>query len=457
MLMINIAQLIAVVASLRTRGWHSVPTLLKYPAYAPAVFLVTVFILSVFSSSLYDSKRAIQVLFIIITSLYLLFSTTNLSINYSPFSVLLLSTCILSIDRLNPESLLYLLHFIFIFSFIKLGEGISKHLSFTFLGIFFFNLIIIFCSILNLSISLSLGFNTSADDIVYGFNNIRFFNQVQALSIPIIIYYLNDKKISNIAFFTLALNISLLLITGARGAILATITVFFLSIFLKAVTPGKIKTILASVLVGVILYGLYIHFLGSSQVLDYAFRTSSSNRIEIWYELIHNLSIKEVFLGNGLGSYVNYDFGVRHPHNSLLQLTYEIGAISTITIVIFIFRVIKKNVIRSRDAIILIEHQVCLLSFLSMLILSLFSGVIVMPIPQTFMLIFLGVLLTNIEKKGVTINSLCFKIICLPLLLAYLMSIFVTYNCKDNNYLGPNFWADGQFSLEYCKFSLKDF
>lgn len=454
--MINIAQQTAVVASLRKWGWHSAPTVLKYPTFAPALFLILIFFCCVFSSSLYDSKRVIQILFITTTCCYFLFCTRKLSINHSPLSVLLLFTCIFSIEELNPESLLYLLHFIFIISFIKLGKETSKDLSLTFLGVFFFNLIIIFCSILNLSISLSLDLSTTADNIVYGFNNIRFFNQLQVLSIPVIIYYLNDKKISNIAFITLALNVSFLLLTGARGAILATMTIYFLGIYLKIIN-NKIKVTLASVLVGIILFSFYIHFLSSSQILDYTFRTSSSNRIEIWYELIDNLSIKGVFLGSGFGSYFNYDFGVRHPHNSLLQLTYEIGAISTIAIVIFTLKVIKTNAIKSRRATIPIEHQICLLSFVSMLVLSFFSGVIVMPMSQTFILIFFGVLITNFEKSEGINSKRWLQLIFAPALFVYLLSVFLTHNCKDNSFPGPNFWADGKFSLEYCKFSFKDF
>ncbi|MCF2845954.1 O-antigen ligase family protein [Pseudoalteromonas sp. ACER1] len=456
--MLNTYLLTAVVASFKSRGFNEAPkNLIKLLSLTPALFTISIFLFSVYSPNLYDSKRIIQIFFLFIITTTFIFIPLKLSIYKVYFIIFLLTCAILSINNFNIETILYLLHYIFLFSFIALGAKIKKELKTTFLSIFLLNLALISCSILNLSIYAFFENTVKADDIIYGFNNIRFFNQFQTLSFPVLIYFLNNNKISRIVFFILFLNITLLLITGARGAIVSCMIITLLGVNLRAINQEKGKTILKATLSALILFCLYSFFIESDQTIGYTFRASSSSRIEIWLDLIRSLSINEFFLGNGIGSYINYNFGVRHPHNSILQLVYELGVIPAFVIVGFVLRVIYKSIKNNRDGEVSEEHQTCLLALISMLILSFFSGVIVMPIPQTFVLIFFGVLISNSENAGsrseIFIGGYFLKIILTLILLIYLASAFITYKCKDNSFLGPNYWAHGQFTIEYCNFS----
>lgn len=457
--MLSTYLLTAVVASFKYRGFHKAPdNSIELLSLTPALFSLSIFLFSLHSPALYDSKRIIQIFFLLTITTIFIFSPLKLSKNNLYLTTFLLTFAILSIKNFTIETLLYLLHYTLLFSLIILGYKIKKKLKTTFLSILFLNLLIISCSILNLSIYAFFDNTVKADDIIYGFNNIRFFNQFQALSFPVLIYYLNNNKLSRIAFIILLLNITFLFITGARGAIISCMITTLLGINLKIINRDNFKIILKATLSALILFFLYSLFIESNQTIGYTFRTSSSSRIEIWLNLLRNLSVKEIFLGNGIGSYINYNFGVRHPHNSILQLVYELGAIPAFTIVGFVLRVIYKNIKKNKDGEISPEHETCLLALLSMLTLSFFSGVIVMPIPQTFMLIFLGVLISNSENAGSRSDifftgSYWLKIILTSTLIIYLASAFITYKCKDNSFLGPNYWAHGQFSIEYCNFS----
>ncbi|WP_082401644.1 O-antigen ligase family protein [Pseudoalteromonas sp. UCD-33C] len=461
--MLSTYHLTAVVASFKSRGFNEAPNnLIKLLSLTPALFTISIFLFSVHSPNLYDSKRIIQIFFLLTITTTFIFSPLKLSIYKFYFIIFLLTCATLSINNFNIETLLYLFHYIFLFSFIALGTKIEKELKTTFLSIFFLNLALVSCSILNLSIYAFFESTVKADDIIYGFNNIRFFNQFQVLSFPVLIYFLNNNRLSRIAFIILLLNITLLFITGARGAIISFTTITLLSVNLRAINQEKVKTILKATLSAIILFCLYSFFIESNKTIGYTFRASSSSRIEIWLDLIRSLSINELFLGNGIGSYINYNFGVRHPHNSFLQLVYEFGAIPALIIVGFVLRVIYKNIKKIRDGEVSEEHQTCLLALISMLVLSFFSGVIVMPIPQTFVLIFLGVLISNSENTGSRNDTFfignCFlKVILTLTLIIYLASAFITYKCKDDSFLGPNYWAHGQFSIEYCNFSFQDF
>lgn len=294
----------------------------------------------------------------------------------------------------------------------------------------------------------------NATVIYSGFNNIRFFNQVQVFVLPFLVFLLSYQKIQRVVFFILILNLLLMFIGGARGALLSLI---FISIVSFYFTPQLRKNILKGFLCLLLSYLAYItlEYIVSPEYTA-SMRTSSSGRVRMWLEILADFSFQNIFFGHGPGIYDITFNPAKHPHNSFFEILNEWGATALITfigVVYFTYKATTHYIKSHRNDKVTITLAYSL-SCAAMY--SLFSGVHVMPIPQTLLIIFWGALLGRVYRPTVTIikiNNVVKLVLFLIFMITwafYLYSALTLYNAIDpaQGYTpAPRFWSIGQREL----------
>ncbi|MGS0534578.1 O-antigen ligase family protein [Pseudoalteromonas sp. SaAl2] len=426
---------------------------LNYHSLIPSFFLVFCLLPFIDESllGLFNEKRLFQTLVLI---LFFVFYFQLLKINRRVKLLLALvlfigfASTLLSNNILNT-SLIYL-HTLMLINLVFLGYKIEENNSILFYTIFFSNVFVVSYSLLNYSFFILSSEAPFPDGVLYGFYNIRFFNQFQVLSIPFVIFFLSHSKLHRVAKVTMTFNFFLLLFSSARGALIAILITTI--IYCYFINRNMIKEILFCLLAAVLLFLLHYFYLSFYHSAEYTIRTSSSKRYELWLEVINNISFKTLLIGNGPGGYKSTTFDFGHPHNSILQILNNWGGIVLSITVWLTYKLINHSldfIKKNKDNS---EFLTCFTSFLSLLIYSLVSGVIVMPIPQTFLFILVGILLgylgynlfDNTDKKIALI-------ITFTISLLYAALVLLSYNCLAPKPHGPNFWSNGQLSFEHCK------
>lgn len=426
----------------------------SFNSLLPSLFLAFIFIFSVFSSHLYDSKRLAQIALLTV-AIFTIKETFILPRLYRFFFCIFifigLLTAFLNVNFFS--SIHYFLHLLLLINFIFIGIKLAPDLSLIFLSISALNILFICCTLLNYSFYIFTNTAPTADEMIFGFNNIRFFNQMQVICIPILIYYFNSSQLKRLSIIFLTLNLAILLITGARGALISTLIILMFGFFLKIYSITALKKITFCMVIAIILFIMNSLYFSSNSSIEYTLRTTSSGRVEIWLDLISNLKFKNILIGNGVGAYKSEGFNVSHPHNSILQILYNWGAIVTaITLYLFyklVINCLKTVPVKSNSS----PYLSCFLSVIGMLTYSLVSGIIVMPIPQTFLFLFTGVLIYfSSPVKIILRKKKATYYITMPFIITlYLSLTFISYECKTDNFVGPNFWSNGQLSFEHCK------
>lgn len=429
----------------------------KITTFLLLFFLLVTVTSSVYLSELYNTKRFFQVS-LITSSLIFLFGTVKLNHNFSFIALIVSTLGILSITfSVNPlSSFINFTHISFLFSLVLLGIHIKEKVNYLFYALFFSNLFLVCCSLLNYNFFLLDGELPNADGILYGFNNIRFFNQFQIVCIPIVIYFLNNKNLSRVAAILLTLNILLFFISGARGATLALFIGLIISFYYQLLSKQILFKIFGCSIAAALLFYMYISYHSDIITLAYTFRTSSSGRVAIWSDLISKLTFVNIFIGHGPGAYVSNEFRLSHPHNSVLQIVYNWGLIITLLVFSALLLLIKRSILQY----IINKNQhnnTCVLVVISLLTYSLVSGIIVMPMPQTFIFIFIGLLISFSDLK-VSFQKRTKKHLVSVTVLAiiYVCTVALSYNCVTSAVFGPGFWSNGQFSFSECRIPFKE-
>ncbi|GAA5520576.1 O-antigen ligase family protein [Aliifodinibius salicampi] len=242
---------------------------------------------------------------------------------------------------------------------------------------------------------------------LYSFSYIRFFNQTQTWTIPILIslswYGWNSIKKDWLRWGSVILTIwwgALVFASGARGTILSIVVSFFImfGLFVKNKSSFLRHNSLI-VAFTLICYYIFFKILGSSTSLS-VLRTDSSGRIDHWIDLIHGM-LEKPLLGYGPMHYASVELNKSwgHPHNWFLQFGYEWGIIVALILLgIFIFGLYKfgsqlkvnlktENYTQERYWI----KFGLLWSMIAAFIHGFLSGIIVMPLSQVWLILIVGV------------------------------------------------------------------
>lgn len=243
--------------------------------------------------------------------------------------------------------------------------------------------------------------------IISGFDNLRFFGQFAAITMPIIIWPIISKgacgkfcKCMLTAIFVGWWTI--LIMSGTRGAWLSlALTVVLLGVLGR---KGRIWAIyqVSGALAGVVIHYILMNLVPAVCGLN-VFRhassrltTSLSGRELIWEQAL-NMIYSKPWLGYGQLHFADYPNRIAaHPHNSVLQWGSEWGVVSLIIGLIYVMyglwsvgvKVYKSEsygLLSNSDADWL---RVCLFaSIVSSLTQSLVDGVFVVPYTQTWLII----------------------------------------------------------------------
>ncbi|WP_286889071.1 O-antigen ligase family protein [Pseudoalteromonas sp. ESRF-bin5] len=290
--------------------------------------------------------------------------------------------------------------------------------------------------------------------IIYsGFINIRFFNQVQVFILPFLILLLKFKSIQRIVFIVLFLNLLLIFIGQARGALLSFFIFSVFALTLKTTLKKQILTGLVCLALSCITFYILDSLnKGGADIL----RTSSSGRVDLWLNTLSNLSWKHFLIGSGPGVFemsLGSSAPFSHPHNSLIEVLNEWGGVALICILIVIFNTLRKSIIHLKNHKKDIITESIFYSFAIGITYSLFSGVHVMPVSQTLLFIMWGLLIGRLYRnkcKHIPINIYARLFLACVFVLAwflYLQKAIEIYNNidPDNGYIyGPRFWSIGQ-------------
>lgn len=285
--------------------------------------------------------------------------------------------------------------------------------------------------------------------LVWGFMNVRFFNQLQSMLMPILCLAflaenLKPYRIWAIAAFGFMWLI--LLQSEARGTVLALISsaIAVLYFLPKASRQFLLKPLLAALALGTVLWLLLIVLLPLLIFNEdiWQLRTGSSGRIDMWLYILHEIP-KQPFLGFGPMSYAwaeGKPIPHAHPHNSLMQILYEYGLVAFSVLLIWgVFHVQRS--LKSLGVWSEPHRVIAFLALLSGLVYSFFCGVIVMPLAQLVSVLLFA--LNCGESRGMRSRQLV-KIVWAVsniLLCAWLLAS-VGYSDRASD-LYPRFWSHG--------------
>ncbi|QHS15150.1 O-antigen ligase [Shewanella sp. Arc9-LZ] len=353
-------------------------------------------------STLYDAKRFLVIAFVWFTVILACFAQSLKFYLPSKLSVILLiGFFVLAIAsalqskhpywgmiELTNISLLFVIITLFRSSLHWLPK--EKLASILFLTVALFSVFHFVVYVLNLSFYYFDLKSFHANSLIVGYDNIRFLNQLQVMLLPILflpVFYSKLEMYKLYSLILVALHWLILFQTEARGAIISLVIAFSLILFYLPTIRRKLGAgfFLRSLLLGALLWLVFVIILpyllfdnDSSPI-----RLTSSGRIDMWIYAMQKIT-EQPWFGFGPMSFAwaeGRPLANAHPHNSIVQLVYEYGAIVSLLVVGFLMKFFYK----AFDIVKRENHglTICLVfSITAIAIYSFFSGVIVMPFSQ---------------------------------------------------------------------------
>ncbi|MBB1290224.1 O-antigen ligase family protein [Pseudoalteromonas sp. SR43-6] len=437
------------------------------PSLISLFFLCTLIpLIPITSYDYHNHQRIIQIAFLLITSLLVLTAflgnkkpTFELSLNNKSsvlYLIFIFSGCLSALMSMEQSfSLLYTFHISLLILIMYYVSTINdkKPVLFIIYALLIAHTSLTLICLLNIIFILSEQQPLNPYIIYSGFINIRFFNQVQVFILPFLVLLLKFKSIQRVVFIVLFLNLLLIFIGQARGALLSFLAFSIFALALKTTLKKQVLIGLVCLTLSCItFYVLDSLNRGGAEIL----RTSSSGRIDLWFNTLSNLSLKHLFIGNGPGVFemsLGSSAPFSHPHNSLIEILNEWGLIALICILTVVFTTFRKAITYLKQHKKDIITESLFYSFAIGITYSLFSGVHVMPVSQTLLFIMWGLLLGRVDKKrgqSLTINKYLKALIAILFVFTwylYLQKAISIYNNidPDKGYIyGPRFWSVGQ-------------
>lgn len=323
-----------------------------------------------------------------------------------------------------------------------------------------------------------------------GFANLRFFNQVQTWTLPLLAlpFFLAARfpVLRIILFGCLALWWLLLIVAGSRGAFLAVCggAIITSAVFRERSLPWlRLQVVAGGAALITYLFSNYFaapsSLISSKQALPHrltgAFEDSTRLNLirDAWDLFVH-----DPILGSGPMHYAYYfPDSYLHPHNSLLQLLSEWGLPATVLVVSLGLWAIavwikgtRKAALKSDDHMLL-TRTALLASISGAALHSLVSGIIVMPLSQLLAACIIGFMLGDYLtlqsdsiplrarhgwRDKVLVVNLAAAVLALGSLstLTLFQAKELASNAKDHelqesfqrNPPNPRFWGPGQLS-----------
>ncbi|WP_282109361.1 O-antigen ligase family protein [Shewanella algicola] len=300
------------------------------------------------------------------------------------------------------------------------------------------------------------GLSFNIHGLISGYVNVRFFNQLQVMILPILFQpFFNSKlsKFESISFVVISLHWAVLLQTEARGGLLSLIFAACLIILFlskdsrKKFTVALFKTILGGVFLWLVFIIIIPYWLMNSENLQ--LRTTSSGRVDLWLYVIKSIS-EHLWLGFGPMSFAWADgkpLPNAHPHNSIMQLLYEYGIITCVAITTWVISRAYKPLVMLKQ-LNNISMVPIVYAVLAGIIYSLFSGVAVMPFAQVLFVFMVAMLMlcgtpdTDTNKFGLLTRIGLFLLVSAASCL-----LIMTYGHPElKPAMFPRIWVNGLIS-----------
>lgn len=299
----------------------------------------------------YDLKRILVILFIVLSAFGLLWRPSIPIIVLSPFTLWVVA----SLFILGLISTLFSRHPFW--SFVELANFLLLLSLFYVIGVliadigrtaalqYFFGFALFFSVCIAVKFFLLLLFHAldanrpDVHSLVAGFMNVRFFNQLQVMLLPLLClsFYIEPlKKYKRAAMLVFGVLWLILLQSEARGAVLALVVAAVVVYRFLPSSLGKafIRPIMKAVAFGTLLWLVLIIiiplFIFDSQI--WQLRTNSSGRIDMWIYILQEIP-ERLGLGYGPMSFAWAEarpLPSAHPHNALMQFLYEFGVVAFI-------------------------------------------------------------------------------------------------------------------------------
>lgn len=438
----------------------------------------------------YDLKRILVIIFIVCSAIGLLWRSSIPIILPSPLTLwvvvsLFILGFISTIFSQHPFwSLLELANFFLLLClFYILGvliTDIGRNLTLQ----YFFGFALFFSIFIAVKFFLLLFFHAldanrpDVHSLVAGFMNVRFFNQLQVMLLPLLClsFYIEPlKKYKRTAMLAFSVQWLILLQSEARGALLAIVLAAVVVYRFLPANLGKtfvlpmLKAVVFGTLLWLVLIIIIPLFIFDSPI--WQLRTNSSGRIDMWIYILQMIP-ERIGLGYGPMSFAWAEarpLPNAHPHNALLQFLYEFGVVAFILLVswslITLWSKLKRlTLLGEKLGEKLSEHLaknsqcsldtsshigiekdttdiVLAFALCAIWIYAMFDGVIVMPLSQALLV---SLLALNCRQYQLRVIALPWKVVliaavitCAALLIASLGDTAL------NQLMYPRLWLTG--------------
>lgn len=438
----------------------------------------------------YDLKRILVIIFIVCSAVGLLWRSSIPIILPSPLTLwvvvsLFILGFISTIFSQHPFwSLLELANFFLLLClFYILGvliTDIGRNLTLQ----YFFGFALFFSICIAVKFFLLLFFHAldanrpDVHSLVAGFMNVRFFNQLQVMLLPLLClsFYIEPlKKYKRAAMFAFSVQWLILLQSEARGALLAIVLAAVVVYRFLPANLGQafIRPMLKAVVFGTLLWLVLIIiiplFIFDSPI--WQLRTNSSGRIDMWIYILQMIP-ERIGLGYGPMSFAWAEarpLPNAHPHNALLQFLYEFGVVAFILLaswsLIILWSKLKRLTLlgetlgekpsehlakKPQSSLDTDSHKgietdttdiVLAFALCALWIYAMFDGVIVMPLSQALLVALLAVNCRHYQPRVITLSLkvalVAILITCGALLIASLGDTAL------NPQMYPRLWLTG--------------
>lgn len=287
--------------------------------------------------------------------------------------------------------------------------------------------------------------------LLSGYVNVRFFNQLQVMVMPLLLlafFTENLAKFKRVTVAIVAMHWMVLLQTEARGAMLSLIFITVLLWWFVDVNARKrlMLTLFQTLFLGIGFWLIFIILIPYwlMETTTFQMRTGSSGRLDLWLYVL-NAMPERLWLGFGPMSFTwaeGKPLPHAHPHNSIMQLLYEYGVISSVICIVWVLNRIYKRLgyLHQGNDIPIIY------ALLSGLCYSLFSGVVVMPFAQ-LMLVFVGAIQVQDGTRLSFKANLIVRIIFFLVVSTLILILSNTYKKEELlPALFPRVWVNGLLS-----------
>lgn len=314
-----------------------------------------------------------------------------------------------------------------------------------------------------------------------GYMNLRFFDDVQAFLIPILIglfFYVPQQWKKALVFLLISFSITRGILGGSRLYLYEAIAIFvILPLLFRKKTVTYLILLISSIVAGFVLYILFYKwgFMSHSETAAISFLngkglSSLDNRGLLW-QIAGNLIRLHPFVGVGPLHYGLYAYSIEnyaaHPHNSFLALSSEWGIPAFLALVILGFSALFALYQRAQEDAKDIDKSYFLIGFIGALIggglMMSIDGLPLMPAGQMMLCLTIGILISrtgippnkavlSLASKFFDLNMRIFIGFALALmawglfpLVFHLPAMTVQYlaECSFNCSLSPDYWSQG--------------